>query len=31
MDGKILGVERRRWSKDETARIVEETLAPVLW
>jgi transposase-like protein len=31
MDGKILGVERRRWSKDEKARIVEETLAPVLW
>ena len=27
MDGKILGVERRRrWSKDEKARIVEETL-----
>jgi|SRR5271166_1810270 len=29
MDGKVLGVERRRrWSKDEKARIVEETLAP---
>src|SRR5271154_1663989 len=29
MDGKILGVERRRrWSKDEKARIVEETLMP---
>jgi transposase len=29
MDGKILGVERRRrWSKDEKARIVEETLIP---
>jgi transposase len=28
MDGKILGIERRRrWSKDEKARIVEETLA----
>ena len=28
MDGKVLGVERRRrWSKDEKARIVEETLA----
>jgi len=27
MDGKVLGVERRRrWSKDEKARIVEETL-----
>jgi len=29
MDGKVLGVERRRrWSKDEKARIVEETLTP---
>jgi transposase len=29
MDGKVLGFERRRrWSKDEKARIVEETLAP---
>jgi transposase len=29
MDGKVLGVERRRrWSKDEKARLVEETLAP---
>ncbi len=29
MDGKVLGVERRRrWSRDEKARIVEETLAP---
>jgi transposase len=29
MDGKVLGVERRRrWSKDEKARIVEETLIP---
>ena len=29
MDGKVLGIERRRrWSKDEEARIVEETLAP---
>jgi transposase len=29
MDGKVLGVERRRrWSKDEKARIVEETLMP---
>lgn len=29
MDGKVLGVERRRrWSKDEKARIVEETLLP---
>jgi transposase len=29
MDGKVLGIERRRrWSKDEKARIVEETLAP---
>jgi transposase len=28
MDGKVLGVERRRrWSRDEKARIVEETLA----
>ena len=27
MDGKVLGVERRRWSK-EKARIVEETLMP---
>ena len=28
MDGKVLGIERRRrWSKDEKARIVEETLA----
>src|SRR6516225_12035382 len=27
MDGKVLGIERRRrWSKDEKARIVEETL-----
>ena len=29
MDGKVLGVERRRrWSRDEKARLVEETLAP---
>ena len=29
MDGKVLGVERRRrWNRDEKARIVEETLAP---
>ena len=29
VDGKVLGVERRRrWSKDEKARIVEETLMP---
>jgi transposase len=29
MDGKVLGIERRRrWSRDEKARIVEETLAP---
>jgi transposase len=29
MDGKVLGVERRRrWSKAEKARIVEETLIP---
>ena len=29
MDGKVLGIERRRrWSKDEKARIVEETLMP---
>jgi len=29
MAGKVLGVERRRrWSRDEKARIVEETLAP---
>ena len=29
MDGKVLGIERRRrWSKDEKARIVGETLAP---
>ena len=29
MDGKVLGVERRRrWTRDEKARIVEETLAP---
>jgi transposase len=29
MNGKVLGVERRRrWSRDEKARIVEETLAP---
>jgi len=29
MDGKVLGFERRRrWSKDEKARIIEETLAP---
>src|ERR1700758_3531583 len=29
MDGKVLGIERRRrWSKDEKARIVEETLLP---
>ena len=28
MNGKVLGIERRRrWSKDEKARIVEETLA----
>ena len=29
MDGKVLGVERRRrWNRDEKARIVEETLVP---
>lgn len=29
MDGKVLGVERRRrWSKEEKAGIVEETLMP---
>ena len=29
MNGKVLGIERRRrWSKDEKARIVEETLMP---
>ena len=29
MDGKVLGIERRRrWSKEEKARIVEETLIP---
>jgi transposase len=29
MDGKVLGIERRRrWSRDERARIVEETLTP---
>ena len=29
MDGKVLGIERRRrWSKDEKARIIEETLMP---
>src|ERR1700690_1373625 len=29
MDGKVLGVERRRrWSKDEKSRIFEETLMP---
>jgi len=29
MDGKVLGVERRRrWSKDEKSRIVEEMLMP---
>jgi transposase len=29
MDGKVLGVERRRrWSRDEKARLVEETLMP---
>ena len=29
MDGKVLGVERRRrWNRDEKARIVEETLMP---
>ena len=29
MDGKVLGIERRRrWGKEEKARIVEETLAP---
>ena len=29
MDGKVLGIERRRrWSRDEKARMVEETLAP---
>jgi transposase len=28
MDGKVLGIERRRrWSSDEKARLVEETLA----
>ena len=29
MDGKVLGIERRRrWSKDEKARIVADTLMP---
>ena len=29
MDGKVLGFERRRrWSDEEKARIVEETLVP---
>src|ERR1700678_2856417 len=29
MDGKVLGVERRRrWNRDEKCRIVEETLMP---
>jgi transposase len=29
MDGKVLGIERRRrWSKDEKAQIVEATLMP---
>ena len=29
MDGKVLGIERRRrWSKDEKSRILEETLMP---
>jgi len=29
MDGKVLGIERRRrWSRGEKARIVEETLTP---
>ena len=29
MDGKVLGIERRRrWSKDEKSRIVKETLMP---
>ena len=29
LDGKVLGIERRRrWSKDEKARIVEATLSP---
>lgn len=29
MNGKVLGIERRRrWSRDEKARIVEETLIP---
>ena len=29
MEGKVLGVERRRrWNRDEKARIVEEALAP---
>jgi transposase len=29
MDGRVLGIERRRrWSRDEKARIVEETLIP---
>jgi len=29
MDGKVLGIERRRrWSRDEKARIDEETLIP---
>ena len=29
MDGEVLGIERRRrWSKDEKSRIVEETLMP---
>ena len=29
MDGKVLGVERRRrWNREEKARIVEETLGP---
>jgi transposase-like protein len=32
MDGKVLGLERRRrWSKDEKARIVEETWRGGRW
>ena len=28
MQVKVLGIERRRWSRDQKARIVEETMAP---
>ena len=28
MQGKVLGLERRRWSVEEKARIVDETLVP---